>query len=123
MKYDSSEGADIFISMDDLVENVLIGYVRLRFPSKYAHRPEINTVPTAIIREIRVVGELVAFNHDPNPMQVQHRGIGKMLLEKAERIAIENSFKKMVIISGIGVKEYFKKFGYEKDGPYVSKNL
>ena len=122
-EYDSSEGKDIFISIDDSKENLLIGYVRLRFPSKKAYRPEINSVPTAIIREIRVVGELVAYNEDPNPFQIQHRGFGKKLLEKAEEIAQSHGYVKMVIISGIGVKEYFKKFGYEKDGPYVSKKL
>ncbi len=123
IEYESSDGKDFFISLDDVKENLLIGYVRLRFPSSFAHRPEINSEPTAIIREIRVVGELVAFNQDPNSVQIQHRGFGKKLLEKAEEHAKTHKYTKMVIISGIGVKEYFKKFGYEKDGPYVSKKL
>lgn len=123
MEYESSSGKDLFISLDDQQENLLIGFVRLRFPSETAHRKEISTVPTAIVREIRVVGEIVAFDQDPNPVQIQHRGFGRQLLEKAENIARERGYQKMVIISGIGVKEYFGKFGYEKDGPYVSKKL
>jgi len=123
MEYESSSGKDLFISLDDQQENLLIGFVRLRFPSETAHRKEISTIPTAIVREIRVVGEIVAFDQDPNPVQIQHRGFGRQLLEKAENIARERGYQKMVIISGIGVKEYFGKFGYEKDGPYVSKKL
>lgn len=48
-----------------------------------------------------------------------------MLMEETERIAIEElDAKRMLIISGIGAREYFKrKFNYKQDGPYVSKEL
>ena len=52
----------------------------------------------------------------------QHKGFGRRLLEEAERIAKEEfDAEKIVIISGVGVREYFYKFGYKLDGPYVSK--
>ena len=51
----------------------------------------------------------------------QHRGIGKALLMKAEEIAKQNSKNKIVVISGIGAREYFRKFGYELEGVYMVK--
>jgi elongator complex protein 3 len=51
-------------------------------------------------------------------------GLGTMLLEEAERIAKEEFDKnKVVVISGIGVREYYYKRGYEPEGPYVSKKI
>lgn len=52
----------------------------------------------------------------------QHRGYGEQLLKKAESIANEEFEKdKLLIISGIGVRDYYRKLGYHKDGPYMSK--
>ena len=54
----------------------------------------------------------------------QHRGYGAELLKKAEFIAREEFNKdKLLIISGIGVRDYYRKLGYHKDGPYMSKFL
>ena len=54
---------------------------------------------------------------------VQHRGLGKRLLKKAEEIALKNKRKKMVVISGVGAREYYRKLGYRKEGEYVGKKL
>ena len=54
---------------------------------------------------------------------VQHKGWGKKLMAKAEEIARAQGKKKMVVISGVGVKEYYRKLGYEKEGPYMVKNI
>jgi len=55
--------------------------------------------------------------------RVQHIGLGKQLVKKAEEIAKKNSKDKVVVISGVGVKEYYRKLGYSDDGVYVSKAL
>jgi len=52
---------------------------------------------------------------------VQHVGIGKMLMRRAEEKANENGYKKIVVISGVGAREYYYKLGYKNDGPYLSK--
>ena len=45
-------------------------------------------------------------------------------MQKAEELAREHGKMKMVLISGVGVKEYYKeKLGYIKEGPYVIKEL
>ena len=53
----------------------------------------------------------------------QHRGYGKELLEYAEKIANEAGYRKLAVISGIGAREYYRKFGYVLDNVYMSKVL
>ena len=53
--------------------------------------------------------------------KVQHRGYGKKLLKEAEKICKKLKIKKLKVISGIGVREYYKKLGYKFDGTYMSK--
>ena len=121
MDYEASKGLEIFLSYEQ--ENTILGYLRLRKPSKHVHRSELKD-NTMIVREIRVVGELVPRTEKPLDNQVQHRGYGQKLLEKAEEIAREEfGMKKLSIISGVGVREYFYKLGYHLDGVYVSKHL
>lgn len=56
-------------------------------------------------------------------MGAQHIGIGKALLQKAEEIARTYFRNKIVVISGIGAREYYKKLGYIKEGPYMVKRI
>ena len=55
--------------------------------------------------------------------KTQHKGIGKELLKTAERIAKDHSKKKMIVISGIGAREYYKTLKYKLNGPYMAKKL
>lgn len=123
--YEASKGQEIFLSYENNQENYLVGYLRLRKPSKLAHRPELNDGKTMIVREIKVVGELVPKGTKPNRFtQIQHRGFGKLLMEQAEKIASEEfDCKKLAVISGIGVRDWFYEQGYKLDGVYVSKVL
>ena len=122
-KEKAAEGEDTFISAEDSANDVLIGYLRLRIPSQKAHRPEINTKPCSIIRELHVYGPLV-----PVGKQIakawQHKGYGENLFSEAERISKEEySLEKIVVISALGTKQYYKRYGYNYDGPYMSKIL
>ena len=58
-----------------------------------------------------------------NPKIGQHTGFGEKLLKEAENMAIERGSEKVAIISGIGSRNYYRKFGYEKVGPYMMKKL
>ena len=53
----------------------------------------------------------------------QHKGIGKLLMKKAEGITKEKGINKLSVISGIGVREYYKKLGYNLKGNYMVKWL
>jgi len=119
----ASEGEEIFISAEDLENDVLIGYLRLRVPSKKAHRSEINSMPCTIVRELHVYGELVPVGKRL-AQAWQHQGYGEILLAEAERITREKyRRRKILVISALGTKEYYKRFGYQYDGPYMSKKL
>jgi elongator complex protein 3 len=117
-EYSASEGTEFFISIEDKERRAIFGYCRLRFPSESLTK-EI-TDKTGLVRELHVVGVATAIGEDG---KTQHRGFGKKLLNKAENICKENDKIKLVVISGVGVREYYKKMGYVDDGFYVSKEL
>ena len=56
---------------------------------------------------------------------VQHprQGFGEKLLKEAENIAMDNGKEEVAIISGIGSRNYYRKFGYERVGPYMIRKL
>src|SRR3989344_3374560 len=119
-EYTASNGKEFFIEAVDS-SDILFGFCRLRFPSEFL-REEI-TKDSALIREIHVFSAAAQIG-TTNDDSFQHRGIGTKLLIKAEEIAKQNNKDKIVIISGIGAREYFRKFDYEMEGPYmVKKNL
>lgn len=121
--YSASNGKEWFLSFIEEHSRVLFGFLRMRFPSQNAHRSEI-TPSSAIIRELHIYGQEVVIGTKPKEaIHAQHRGLGKKLLERSEEIAKESGYDKMVIISGIGVRDYYRKYGYTLDGPYVSKKL
>ncbi|MBC7131364.1 tRNA uridine(34) 5-carboxymethylaminomethyl modification radical SAM/GNAT enzyme Elp3 [Candidatus Bathyarchaeota archaeon] len=122
-RYEASEGEEIFISAEDPENDVLIGYLRLRIPSEKAHRPEIRAQPSSIIRELHVYGPLVPVGKHLAEAW-QHKGYGEILLEEAERITREEyDLRKILVISALGTKRYYMRFGYTYDGPYMSKSL
>lgn len=119
--YDASQGREFFISVEDPKNDVLVGFCRLRFPSK-SFRKEI-TKKSALVRELHVYSPLVQIGKEPTKDQMQHKGFGAMLLGKAEEIAKEHGYKKIVVISGVGVRSYYKNLGYKLEGPYMTKKI
>ncbi len=74
-------------------------------------------------RELHVYGTAVAVS-GRDPTRFQHQGFGMLLMEEAERIALEeHGSDKILVISGVGTRHYYRKMGYELDGPYMSKML
>ena len=77
----------------------------------------------ALIRELHIYGPEVSLKHR-SPTAVQHKGLGKALLKEAERIANEEfQVQRMVVLSGIGAKEYYRESGYSPQEDYMVKNL
>lgn len=118
--YDAGHGTEAFLSFED-ADYHIAGFLRLRKPSAMAHRPEL--AGSSIIREIKVLGEAVHVGDRPD-LQWQHKGFGKKLISWAEDITMnEFGLDRILVISGIGVREYFRKLGYERVGPYMGKAL
>jgi elongator complex protein 3 len=111
-------GTEHFLSFDDASIDALIGFLRLRFPGK-SHRPELQDA--AVIRELHVYGKMVPLGVRDEAWQ--HKGYGRRLIGRAEEIAAGAGYGKIVVISGIGAREYYRKLGYERDGPYMSRCL
>lgn len=82
---------------------------------------ENNKEKIAIIREIHVYGQSLKLGEKGKLSQ--HKGFGKLLLEEAEKIVKKNKIKKLKIISGVGVREYYKKIGYKLENTYMVKSL
>ncbi|HIP91584.1 MAG TPA: tRNA uridine(34) 5-carboxymethylaminomethyl modification radical SAM/GNAT enzyme Elp3 [Methanothermococcus okinawensis] len=123
--YSASGGHEIFLSYEDVKNDILIGYIRLRIPYK-PFRPEIDD-KTALVRQLHVCGQeqgLFGGEYREEGILWQHRGYGRALLREAERIAREEfQMKKILVTSGIGAREYYRKLGYRKIGPYMGKEL
>lgn len=119
--YTACGGEETFISIEDKNEESIAGFLRFRLPSENIFRPEI-TNKTALIRELHVYGNMIQIGNK-NPSIGQHTGFGEKLLKEAENLAIDNDKDEIAIISGIGSRNYYRKFGYERKGPYMAKKL
>ena len=109
-EYKASGGKEYFLEFVNK-DNVLFGLCRLRIINKQA-----------FIRELHIYGQALEIGEKAKQLG-QHKGLGKLLLKKAEEITAKNKTKHLKIISGVGVREYFYKKGYKLDYPYVSKIL
>ncbi len=114
--YVASRSKEIFLSFEK--DGLIAAFIRLRLPDR-STRPEIDDT-TALIRELHVYGTSVPIS---SPGRVQHQGFGIRLLQEAEKIAGSYDRKKMIIISGVGVRPYYAKHGYSRLGPYMSKMI
>lgn len=121
-EYEASSGREFFISLEDVNADIIYGFIRLRLPAR-SLRPEI-TSNSAFIRELHVYGSALGIGDDAGKGSIsQHRGYGKRLLREAERISKSNNKSKLIIISGVGVRDYYRKQGYRKQGPYMVRSF
>ncbi|XP_060559561.1 elongator complex protein 3 [Ruditapes philippinarum] len=120
--YVANGGWETFLSYEDPEQDILIGLLRLRKCSEETFRPELKG-GVSVVRELHVYGSVVPV-HARDPTKFQHQGFGMLLMEEAERIALEeHGSHKIAVISGVGTRNYYRKIGYELDGPYMSKTL
>lgn len=105
-----------------LIQDILVGLLRLRKCGKNVTCPEL-TGKCSIVRELHVYGTAVPV-HGRDADKLQHQGYGTLLMEEAERIAVrEHRSTKIAVISGVGTRHYYRKLGYELEGPYMVKYL
>ncbi|MEM0465615.1 MAG: tRNA uridine(34) 5-carboxymethylaminomethyl modification radical SAM/GNAT enzyme Elp3 [Candidatus Pacearchaeota archaeon] len=111
-KYTASDGEEYFLEFINK-DNILFGLLRLRIFDN-----------NAIIREVHVYGKSLAIGEKAKFLG-QHSGLGKKLIFKAEEICKKNNIKLLKVISGVGVREYYKKLGYnlDKKGIYMEKTI
>lgn len=118
-EYEAAGGTEVFLSLEIRELDTILGFLRLRYPSTDAHRPEISRDECTIIRELRVYGPVVAVGAR-NPEAWQHLGLGERLLHSSYEISQERfDVHRTLVNSGVGVKEYYRNLGFEDEGPYL----
>ncbi|HUS51259.1 MAG TPA: tRNA uridine(34) 5-carboxymethylaminomethyl modification radical SAM/GNAT enzyme Elp3 [Candidatus Paceibacterota bacterium] len=113
IKYKASKGNEYFLEFINK-QDILFGLLRLRISNN-----------NAIIRELHVYGKSIEIGKK-GKLASQHKGLGKKLLKEAEKIVKKVGIKKLKIISGVGVREYYSsKLNYhlDKEGIYMIKSL
>ena len=121
-EYDGLKSTEYFISFESPDKKILYGFLRLRINHTNDDLIFSELNDCAHIRELHVYGSLI--NHDDKKNKSsQHIGFGKRLLKKAEEISILNGIEKIAIISGVGVREYYRKQGYYLYKDYMFKDL
>jgi ELP3 family radical SAM enzyme/protein acetyltransferase len=133
--YNSNGGTEYFISYESKDKKIIYGFIRLRLTKNsgniyrrstsknnttYLCFPELQNC--ALIRELHVYGQVVSVGQQKKDA-TQHYGFGKRLLLCAEYIAYKNGFRKIAVISGVGVKQYYKKYNYKHENTYMIKQL
>jgi elongator complex protein 3 len=119
-EYEASGGREVFLSLEDADRRVLYAYLRLRLPHA-PHRPELAGIDHAMIRELKVHGRMVPLGrHDGEA--AQHRGLGQQLLEEAARVTFEDAGAAwLYVLSGVGVKPYYRRLGFTDAGVYLRR--
>ena len=123
-KYRASGGDEYHISFDTCCDkNYLIGFLRLRLVPEEDSGAVLPSIKgCALIRELHVYSNISDVGNNIEG-SLQHKGYGKQLVAKAEEIARDNGYRKVAIISGTGVRGYYRRLGYRLVDSYMIKEL
>jgi len=151
--YEASNGKEIFLSFEDKERKYIYSLLRLRVNDSVIAKSEATRqsqnltqlsscpiIPPApftkgganiitalqnasIIREIHTYGTLAPIK-SIGEKHTQHTGLGKKLIQEAEKITSQEfKLKKIAVISGVGVRDYYRKLGYRLEDGYMVKKM
>ncbi len=104
-------------------DDKLAGFLRLSLPGDSSPSTGLADLEgAAIIREVHVYGQSLQVG-EAKKGAAQHLGLGTKLLEKAAKIAQENDFRRLAVISAIGTRIYYIDRGFERGALYLVRNL
>lgn len=102
-------------------DHKLFSLLRLRLPDTDSPLfPELSGC--SIIREVHTYGQTLSYKQKSSN-KTQHRGLGKKLIARAEKLSTSAGYKKIAVISSIGTRGYYRSLGYAKVGLYMVKDL
>jgi elongator complex protein 3 len=120
--YQAGQAEEHFISFVTS-EDKLAGFIRLSLPGKDSPQTGMSDLNSAaLIREVHVYGQSLAVGAEKDGA-AQHVGLGTRLLEEAERVAKENGFERMAVISAVGTRKYYLGRGFERGEHYLVKTI
>jgi elongator complex protein 3 len=101
-------------------ENTIYSFLRLRI-TKLNYKNSFSEIyrKKAKLRELHVYGSMNDTYSKNENKETQHIGFGKKLLTEAEQIAKQYHCDGIMVIAGVGTRNYYRKFGYEI--PYNEK--
>lgn len=106
-------------------DNRIAGFLRLSMPNADYVSAHASDLPInageAMIREVHVYGRVAGLHQGGE--NAQHRGLGRMLIERTCDIARENGYTAINVISAIGTRGYYRKQGFADNGLYQQRNL
>jgi elongator complex protein 3 len=115
--YPAGSAEEHFVSFATWDEK-LAGFMRLSLPGEGSPKTGLMDLDAAaIIREIHVYGQSLEVGEKQSGT-AQHAGLGTFLLEQAEIIAREKGFKRLVVISAVGTRQYYLKRGFKRGDLY-----
>lgn len=116
-KYTASGGTEYFLSYEDAKRQVVYAFCRLRIDK--------NGFYPAFIRELHTYGQSLLLKQKNNKAlkHIQHKGLGKKLVKEVEKICKKNKIDKLAVISGVGVRDYYRKLGYKLENTYLIKKI
>jgi ELP3 family radical SAM enzyme/protein acetyltransferase len=123
-KYRASGGDEYHLSFDTCCDkNYLVGFLRLRLAGDASSEAVLPSIKgCALIRELHIYSNISDVGNNIEG-SLQHKGYGKQLVAKAEEIARDNGYRKVAIISGTGVRGYYRRLGYQLVDTYMMKDI
>jgi len=120
--YPTTGAEEHFISFDT-PDDKLAGFIRLSLPSQESPATGLDDLTgAALIREVHVYGQSLPVGAEKEGA-AQHSGLGTQLLEEAEKVARENGFRRLAVISAVGTRQYYLDRGFERGELYLVKNI
>ena len=122
--YETTNTREVFLQWVT-PDNRIAGFLRLSMPNADYVSAHASDLPInageAMIREVHVYGRVAGLHQGGE--NAQHRGLGRMLIERACDIARENGYTAINVISAIGTRGYYRKQGFADNGLYQQRRL
>jgi elongator complex protein 3 len=113
--YEAAAGRELFLSFEEAETETVAGFLRLRFPSEASDRP----LAAPIIRELKALGAELPVGASDHAGSMQHRGLGRRLIAAATERTHEAGYDRLYVLSAIGTRAYYRRFGFEREGPWM----
>lgn len=128
MVYQAGPAEEHFISYKTS-DDRLAGFIRLSLPGEDSPPTGLQDLTgtahekrASLIRELHVYGQSLPVGGEQKGA-AQHTGLGTQLLKEAEKIAVNQGFERIAVISAVGTRSYYLDRGFARGELYLTKSL